>query len=166
MVAAMAEPMIGNLAWAPLPAFGEVEVLDRFNGVPTLGVFGYPGERVLFWRMAGYVPKQELSFWLYVPLRTEDEDRLGTASDSDLLDGLIFHSAIDRQVTIGMAQSYRLKYKYESNLRPGLSPDEVVGGMLQFLARSLETTLAQTEGMSRRKAVAKASEAVTELAAT
>jgi hypothetical protein len=165
MVAAMVEPMIGNLAWAPLPAFGEVEVLDRFNGVPTLGVFGYPGERVLFWRVAGYVPKQELSIWLYVPLLAGDEDRLETASDSDLLDGLIFRSATDRRVTVGMAQSYRLKYEYEWDLRRGLSSDEVVGGMLNFLETSLETTLAQTQGMSRRKAVAKASAAVTELAA-
>jgi hypothetical protein len=157
--------MIGNLAWAPLPAFGKVEVLDRFNGVPTLGVFGHPGERVLFWRVAGYVPKHELSIWLYVPLLADDEDRLETASDSDLLDGLIFRTAIDRRVTIGMAQSYRLKYEYEWDLPRGLSPDEVVGGMLQFLARSLKATLARTEGMSRRKAVAKASEAVTELAA-
>jgi hypothetical protein len=165
MVAAMVEPMIGNLAWAPLPAFEEVEVLDRFNGVPTLGVFGRPGERVLFWRVTGYVPKQELSIWLYVPLRADDEDRLETASDSDLLDGLVFRSAIGRRVTLGLAQSYRLRYEYEWDLRQGLSPDEVVGGMLQFLAKALRTTLAQTVGMSRRKAVAKASEAVTELAA-
>jgi hypothetical protein len=165
MVAAMAEPMIGNLAWAPLPAFEEIEVLDRFNGVPTLGVFGHPGGRVLFWRMVGYVPKQEMSIWLYVPLQADDEDRLERASD-DLLDGLIFRSAIGRHVTLGLAQSYRLKYEYEWDLRPGLSPDEIIGGVLKFLVGALRTTLAQTVGTSRRKAVAKASEAVKELAAT
>jgi hypothetical protein len=58
--------MIGNLAWAPSPAFEEVEVLDRFNGVPTLGVFGKPGERILFWRALGYVPADEISAWIYV----------------------------------------------------------------------------------------------------
>lgn len=47
------QPMVGNLAWAPLPAFEEVEVLDRFNGVPTLGVFGKPGDKILFWRAWG-----------------------------------------------------------------------------------------------------------------
>jgi hypothetical protein len=45
--------MLGNLAWAPLPAFEEVEVLDRFNRVPTLGTFGRPGEKILFWRVLG-----------------------------------------------------------------------------------------------------------------
>jgi hypothetical protein len=44
------QPMVGNLAWAPLPAFEEVDVLDRFNGVPTLGTFGKPGSKILFWR--------------------------------------------------------------------------------------------------------------------
>jgi hypothetical protein len=32
-------PMLGNLAWAPVPAIENVEVLDRFNGVPTFGLF-------------------------------------------------------------------------------------------------------------------------------
>ena len=32
-------PMLGNLAWAPVPAIESVEVLDRFNGVPTFGLF-------------------------------------------------------------------------------------------------------------------------------
>jgi hypothetical protein len=67
-MAVNAQPMIGNLAWAPLPAFEEVDVLDRFNGVPTLGTFGRPGSKILFWRVLGYVPPSGLSVWLYVPL--------------------------------------------------------------------------------------------------
>lgn len=31
-------PMMGNLAWAPAPGIENVDVLDRFNGVPTLGL--------------------------------------------------------------------------------------------------------------------------------
>jgi hypothetical protein len=166
MVAAMVEPMIGNLAWAPLPAFEEVEVLDRFNGVPTLGVFGQPGDRVLFWRMVGYVSRHDMSIWLYVPLGADDEERLEAASDSDLLDGLIFRSDVGRRVTLGVARSYRLMHEYQWDLRPDLSPEQVVNEVLLFLAGALKKTLAQTVGLSRRKAVAKASEAVRELAAT
>jgi hypothetical protein len=73
------QPMLGNLAWAPLPAFEEVEVLDRFNGVPTLGTFGRSGEKILFWRALGYVPPEGFSVWLYVPLDAEDEQHLEDA---------------------------------------------------------------------------------------
>jgi len=37
--------VIGDLPWEPSAAFEEVVVLDRFNGVPTLGVRGKPGTR-------------------------------------------------------------------------------------------------------------------------
>jgi hypothetical protein len=40
--------MLGNLAWAPVPAIESVEVLDRFNGVPTFGLFSTGGERQVF----------------------------------------------------------------------------------------------------------------------
>ncbi len=46
-------PMLGNPAWAPMRAIENVEVLDRFNGVPTLGLFSAEGERALFWRALG-----------------------------------------------------------------------------------------------------------------
>src|ERR1700683_1686384 len=53
-----------TLAWAPVPAVEQVEVLDRFNGVPTLGIFSADGERTLFWRTLGYV-SAKISIWLY-----------------------------------------------------------------------------------------------------
>jgi hypothetical protein len=58
-------PVPGNLAWAPVPAIENVEVLDRFNGVPTFGVFTAGGERQLFWRVTGYVP-----FHVHLALRS------------------------------------------------------------------------------------------------
>jgi len=64
-----------SIAWAPTPAIENVEVLDRFNGVPTFGLFSAGGERQLFWRMTGYVPRS-VSVWLYVPLTPEDENHL------------------------------------------------------------------------------------------
>jgi len=50
-------PNLGNLAWAPVPAIENVAVFDRFNGVPTFGLFSASGERQLFWRLTGYVPR-------------------------------------------------------------------------------------------------------------
>jgi len=50
-------PMLGNLAWAPVPAIENVD--DRFNGVPTFGIFSSGGDRQLFWRVTGYVPRSD-----------------------------------------------------------------------------------------------------------
>ena len=159
-----AQPMVGNLAWAPLPAFEEVEALDRFNGVPTLGVFGRPGARVLFWRALGYV--QELSIWLYVPLSDADEQRLAFADSSDLLTGLVFESDAARTVTVGVAQDNRLVWEYSWILPAGLSSGELVSQLVGFLLESLGRSLKQAMAPRRRKAVKKATRAVRELAAS
>jgi hypothetical protein len=165
VVAKVVEPMIGNLAWAPLPAFEEVEVLDRFNGVPTLGVFGQPGDRVLFWRVTGYVPRRnELSVWMYVPLGGTDEQRLEAASGSEFLEGLIFNAAVSRPVTVGVCHAYRLVLEYQWDLPPGLSSNHVVKGLAGFLSSALAKTMDENVGQ-RRKAAAKASAVVSELAA-
>ncbi|MEU8171229.1 hypothetical protein AB0B97_32480, partial [Micromonospora sp. NPDC049004] len=59
-------PMLGNLAWAPVTSVEKVEIFDRYNGVPTLGVFRTGGQAHLFWRVLGYIG--DISLWLYVPL--------------------------------------------------------------------------------------------------
>lgn len=154
-------PMIGNLAWAPLPAFEEVEVLDRFNGVPSLGIFGQPGSRILFWRAFGYVQSTDLSIWLYVPLSPADEERLAAAEGSDMLDGLIFQSAERRSVTVGFADEYRLVAEFEWTLPEGLASRALIREMLLFLMTSL-AGLSEQESVapSRRRAARKASKAV------
>lgn len=157
--------MIGNLAWAPLPAFEEVDVLDRFNGVPTLGTFGKPGGKFLFWRVIGYVPPHGLSVWVYVPLTPADEQHLKDADPADLLHGLIFESAQARHVPVGMAKDYRLFVAFDWDLPVGASADDLVHEMLVFLSSSL-AGLAGQEAVapSRRRTVRKASRAVRELA--
>ena len=159
------QPMVGNLAWAPLPAFEEVDVLDRFNGVPTLGTFGKPGNKILFWRALGYVPPSGLSIWVYVPLSSEDERHLEDAEPTGLLQGLIFESSDWRHVTVGIAKNYRLFVEFDWNLPVKASAKDLVREMLQFLASSL-AGLAELETVtpSRRKAARKASKAVRELA--
>lgn len=159
-------PMIGNLAWAPSPAFEEVEVLDRFNGVPTLGVFGKLGERILFWRALGYVPADDISAWVYVRLSPADERHLASADPSELLHGLIFESDEWRQVTIGMASEYRLFIEFDWNLPLNASPGDLIHEMLAFLMSSLTAVADQsTATPSRRRAARKASKAMRELAA-
>jgi hypothetical protein len=157
--------MLGNLAWAPLPAFEEVEVLDRFNGVPTLGTFGSPGEKILFWRVLGYVPPKGFSVWLYVPLAPEDERHLEDAEPAELLHGLVFESMQWRRSTVGLARDYRLFGEFDWSLPVGASSDRLVREMLTFLASSLDGLAGQeTVAHARRKAARKASKAVRQLA--
>jgi hypothetical protein len=161
-----AQPMLGNLAWAPLPAFEEVEVLDRFNGVPTLGVFGKPGEKILFWRVLGYVPPDGLSVWLYVPLGPADEERLSGAEPSQLLQGVVFDSEEWRHATVGVAKDYRLFVEFDWNLPLKASSGDLLHDMLVFLASSLTGLAEQAAvGSSRRRAARRASKAVRELVA-
>ncbi len=156
-------PMLGNLAWAPVPAIENVEVLDRFNGVPTLGVFSAAGERQLFWRATGYVPRS-VSIWLYVPLNTADENLLTCADPSDLLTGIIFESRRPRYVTVGIAKDYRLVFEREWQLPPEADPDRLIHEMLDFLIEALNLALEQELPPARRELMYSTSQAVRELA--
>ena len=158
------KPMEGNLAWAPLPAFEEVEVLDRFNGVPTLGSFGPPGNKILFWRITGYVPQAGLSIWLYVPLSADDESRLASADPSELLNGLIFQSPAPRAATVALADDYRLVLEADWILPAGASSEAI---MRELLRRLLDELGSKRRALApwHRKTVRRASKAIEELAA-
>lgn len=159
------QPMLGNLAWAPLPAFEAVEVLDRFNGVPTLGTFGSPGEKTLFWRVLGYVPPKGFSVWLYVPLEAEDEQHLEDAEPAELLHGLVFETTQYRRAIVGCARDYRLFGEFEWSIPVGASSDRLVRELLTFLASSLDGLAEQeTVTHARWETVLQASEAVRQFA--
>ena len=155
-------PMRGNLAWAPLPAFEEVEVLDRFNGVPTLGIFGPPGSRVLFWRASGYVPRHGISAWLYVPLDEADKAHLADADSADLLHGIVFQSAEPRAVTIGLAADYRLALAYPWQLPADLPAEDLLRELFGALSGELQASMRRTLAPGRKKTAKKASRAIRE----
>lgn len=157
-------PMMGNLAWAPTPEIENVDVLDRFNGVPTLGVFAAGGERELFWRAHGYVPRR-MSIWIYLPLSAADAESLASADAPDLLTGLIFRSPVPRYGTVGIAMDYRLVFEREWQLPVGVDPSQLITEMLVFLNEALDIALQQDLPPARRELMRSASEAVKELAA-
>jgi hypothetical protein len=157
-------PMLGNLAWAPVPAIENVEVLDRFNGVPTFGVLTAGEDRQLFWRVAGYVPRS-MSIWLYVPLTPADENRLAHAEPSDLLAGLVLRSAGPRYVTVGMASDYRLIFEREWRLPENTDAAKLLSDVLEFLHDALTIALREDMPPARRQIVYTASEAIRELTA-
>jgi hypothetical protein len=157
-------PMLGNLAWAPEPAIESVEVLDRFNGVPTFGLFSAGGERQLFWRVTGYVPRS-YSIWLYIPLTAEDENRLSHAEPSDLLGGLAFGSSAPRYATVGVAKDYRLVFEREWRLPQDTDSQRLLDDVLGFLLDALTIALSEDMPPARRELVYTTSEAIRELAA-
>lgn len=156
-------PVLGNLAWAPVPAIENVEVLDRFNGVPTFGLLTAAGERQLFWRLTGYVPRA-LSIWLYLPLTQQDEDRLAQAEPADLLSGLVFGSPAPRYATVGVAKDYRLVFEREWQIPDDADTARILDDALDFLSGALTIALAEDMPPARREIVYTTSEAIRELA--
>lgn len=158
-----AQSMIGNLAWAPLSSLEEIDVLDRFNGVPTLGLFGTLGQKILFWRALGYVPSHQISLWLYAPLGEEDEIHLENAEPSELLQGLIFNSRTRRTVTVGIAREYRLAFQFDWSLPREAAQNELIRELLSFTASELDDLLRRSITPSRKREARRASKAVREL---
>jgi hypothetical protein len=155
-------PEIGNLAWAPLASVEGVEIFDRFNVVPTVGVLRADGNSHLFWRVLFYV--SDISAWMYVPLSSRDLKRLDR-DDDDLLSGVVVQSPSQRYVTLACAHDNRLIFEREWQLPAKLNAEKVVSGVVEFLLDSMRIALQQDPRLpaSRREMIQKAADAVQEL---
>lgn len=155
-------PAIGNLAWLPLPDAEEIELLDRFNGVPTLGVLRGPNITPhLFWRMIGYVTP--ISFWVYIPLTHQDLQRLEDCEAADLLTGTAHNAPADRPATVAIALDNRLIFEREWVLPARLGRTELMNAYLDFVGESLQIMLTLDLPPSRREKVEKAQRTLREL---
>jgi hypothetical protein len=153
-------PEVGNLAWAALSSIENVEMLDRFNGVPTLGTLRADGHSHLFWRSLFYV--SDVSVWMYVPLTSRDLRRLD--SDKDPLEGIIVQSAQDRYVAVACAYENRVIFEREWELPARRTVDQVLSAVLDFMSESLKIALDQDPiPSSRRHVIQLAADAVREL---
>src|SRR4051794_30795476 len=94
-------PEIDHLAWTPVsgPA-ARADILDRFNGAPTLGILHSGPVAHVFWRVAPYIG--DVSVWLYVPASGADLARFDPDDGGDPLDGLVFRSPAARLVALGV----------------------------------------------------------------
>jgi hypothetical protein len=158
-------PVLGNLAWVPHAAVERVEILDRFNGVPTLGVLKQQDTDHLFWRAVGYVPDR-FSIWIYAPIDDEDARHLEECGPTDLLDGLVFDSTRPRYVTVGVAEDNRLFFEREWLLPESHASRSVRLSLLQFLLEALKIAQAQGLPPSRQEVVGRATRAVREMTLT
>jgi hypothetical protein len=157
-------PEIGNLAWTPTSgAATHVDILDRFNGAPTLGILHSGQVPQVFWRVAPYIG--DVSVWLYVPASPTDLARLDGADGGDPLDGLVFRSRAARLVAVGVAHDNRVLLALPWRLAADLEPRQVVGGLMRFTAQALRATLRQGPlPPHRRPVVRRACHMVSELA--
>jgi hypothetical protein len=155
-VSNVALPMRGNLAWAALPGIDKVDVWDRFNGVPTLGVITAAGRHTLFWRAHGYV--SDFSAWLYIPLQAEDVQRL-REDDADPLRGLLFQSPVERAAWIAAANNNRLVFEREWVAPASASADQVQLEVATFLNEAIEVALTHELPPTRREILEQAARA-------
>ena len=153
-------PELFNLAWAPAVDVDRVDIYDRHNGVPTLGIFTVRSEAHLFWRVFGYTGDH--SGWLYVPLTAEEGDAAARGDDLGL-DGIVYGLAQPRYATIGAAEANRIVFEREWQIPAGMTPHTLLRPYLVFLLEALE--VASTSGLppTRREAVERTHEAVREL---
>jgi hypothetical protein len=158
-----AMPTVGNLAWAPMASVDEVEILDRFNGVPTFGIVRGSAGSHLFWRAVGYVP-DHASFWLYVPLGAVDEVRLRESQDEDFLNGIVHQSPVERYVTLAVAWDNRILFEREWLMPAGLNDLEFKRASLRFLTEALQIKIEQGLPASRLEIMRAASAAMKEMA--
>nr|MDT0657989.1 hypothetical protein [Micromonospora sp. DSM 115978] len=138
-----------------------VEIFDRHNGVPSLGVFRTTGRSHLFWRTLGYTG--DISFWLYVPLTPEDEEVLDNDEGPGILDGLVYQAREERYVTVGVADYYRLIFEREWRIPQGLTPHDLPHALVEFVTESLQLALSEGLPASRRDIFQKAHEAARHL---
>ena len=157
-------PEIGNRAWTPVSgAAARVEILDRFNGAPTLGILRADPIPHVFWRVAPYVG--DVSVWLYVPASGVDLARLDGDDGEDPLDGLVFRSPTPRFVAVGVAHDNRVLLALPWRLDPDLEPHQVVRALMRFTAQALRAVLRQGPLPAHKQpAVRHACRAVSELA--
>lgn len=127
---------LGNLAWAPVNDFTSVEVLDRFNGIPTLGVFSSGSSSYLFWRT---MHVGRASVWLYVSL-TEDERVLLMSGKGDL-NGILFQRTSPCYSTVGAAHDTRLVFEREIQLAVGQDSDQTWRAVIDHAVSSLGLAL-------------------------
>lgn len=154
-------PEVGNLAWAPLTAIEEVEIFDRHNGVPTLGIIRTRDHSHLFWRALGYTG--DISLWLYVPLGSDDLARVDDEDGPGLIDGIVHDSPTERFVAVGVADYHRLVFEREWKIPAHTAQMDVIRPLIDFVHEALSIALREDLAPSRRGHVAKAQEAVQHL---
>jgi hypothetical protein len=153
-------PDLQNLGWAPFAATDNVEIYDRWNGVPTLGVVRKGSEHVLFWQAAG---ADGVGIWVYVNLDAADLARLDD-DEQGPLDGIVMGLQQPRFATIGVSNGdLRLWFEREWQIPTGLTVDNSYHAIVEYTLEVLTESLAHDLPPTRREITQHASDVVRQL---
>lgn len=114
---------IGERPWAPA-GDDPVDVLDRYNGIPTMGVLDQEQGSVLFWQVWGYAMETD-SLWLYVGLTSRERRAIAEMETGDPVDAFVLRAAVDRDVTLGVAYENRLLAERSARIPAGSTASQV-----------------------------------------
>lgn len=91
---------VGAQAWDAVRDADEIEILNRNNGVPTLGSAHTRRDCVLFWHAA---LDDDVSLWVYLKLGRGDKRLLRKNKVGHLLDGVTLRLQKSRAAALGIA---------------------------------------------------------------
>jgi hypothetical protein len=149
-----------NLGWAPFSNSDSVDILDRHNGVPTLGIVTSSDNKTLFWQCANL---GEASIWIYLPLSDADIALLDE-DDEGSLEGVVLGLDNARWATMGVAgPDNRLAFEREWYIPPNLTTDNAFDEIIRHAAESLAAALNTDLPPSRRDVVQHASDVARQL---
>ena len=110
-------PVPGRRPWEPVPGV-DAEVVDTWNGAPTLVLFTASGSRYVGWRATGFgTERPEMSWWIYAPITPEEE------ASGQFPDGAILHAEGGREVVSVLCADSRIAEYSRWHLGTGISGD-------------------------------------------
>lgn len=149
---------LGRAAWEPAEA-AEVEVYDRFNGVPTIGFFTAAGQRIFFWQAFGHVT-DGISAWVYVPAPPT-----GELDENALPYGLVFGSPVARAAVVAVAVSNRLVFWQNWTIEAGLDTPALLHAMAHYLLDAVQAAYSRDLPPETNEAIGRASQEAAKQAA-
>lgn len=142
---------MGAQAWDAVRDADEIEILNRNNGVPTLGSAHTGRDCVLFWHAA---LDDDVSLWIYLKLGRGDKRLLRRNKVGHLLDGVTLGLKKDRAAALGIAYRGDLIALAPWQIPAGASAEELEPYLVATAAGILEP---KAEAVKRADASRKSS---------
>lgn len=92
--------VLGIPAWRAVRDVENIEILNRDNGVPTVGCAHTKRRSILFWRATEL---DNASLWIYLRIGWRDKRLLRRNPAGGLLDGVVYGLRRERRAILGAA---------------------------------------------------------------
>ena len=113
----MASSQVPAITAEPVPG-ADADVVDAWNGAPTLVLFTASGDRYVGWRATGFgAERPEMSWWIYAPITPEEE------ASGQFPGGSILNGKHVREVVSVLCADSRIAEYSRWHLGTGISED-------------------------------------------